>query len=65
MEAEKAVQALEHGADPQETIDAMSRAIIKQLSADIIKNLRQAALRGEDEVVEAASRLFAQTEGKE
>ena len=45
-------------------MDALTRAIIKQLSADIIKNLRKAALNGEDDVVDAASKLFSPS-GKE
>ena len=63
-EAEKAKHALSNGADPDETVDALTRAIIKQLSADIIKNLRKAALNGEDDVVDAASKLFSPS-GKE
>lgn len=56
-EAEIAKAAL-RSTDPDKVIDDMSRSVVKMISADLIKRLRMAALNGEDDVVEAAAKLF-------
>ncbi len=57
-EAALAKSHLGNGDDPSKVIDDMSHAIVKMISAEFIKNLRRAALDGDSDIVEAATRLF-------
>ena len=50
---------LRNGEDPETVMNDMSRALVKMISADFIKNLRRAASEGDEAMCEAAAKLFA------
>ncbi len=57
-EAEAAKVRIHTTGGTDEVIDSMSKAIVKKISADFIKHLREAAVEGDTETCAVAARLF-------
>jgi len=57
-----ALAHLNNGDNPVTVINDMSRALVKMISADFIKNLRKAASEGDTAMCDAAAKLFAPTD---